>query len=307
MKYLKLLIPTVALLIFLAACQSNPMDGITGSSSEKAYSEKPSATGGTYSNDNLIHGYTYNDKTKKKGTSSFTTGSGNTPIPKKTSLKIIKTGDIKVQCKNVDEAYKLLTQLTEKHNGIISNESLEKNQYSHQNVVTIKIPYNHFDGLVTDITDQYKNIDKKQISSKDVTEEYVDLQARLKSKKILEERYISFLAKAKNIEEILKVEAQVNLVRTEIERIEGRLNYLSEKVSYSTLSVTLYEKLSYTPSVAMNTNWGKKFANGFKNGWKGIMSFLLAMITIWPLWVFIIGIVMLIKFKVFQRMFRWLF
>ena len=69
----------------------------------------------------------------------------------------------------------------------------------------------------------------ESIESKDVSEEYVDVDARLRTQKRVEEQYLALLKEAKNVGETLEVHKQLTLVRTEIERLEGKQRLLEHR------------------------------------------------------------------------------
>jgi len=82
-------------------------------------------------------------------------------------------------------------------------------------------------------------VTREDINSRDVTEEFVDLEAQLKNYKAVEQQYISVLARAWTIEDILSVRKELDNVRNNIERLQGRINYLSRQIAMSTISVSL--------------------------------------------------------------------
>ena len=98
----------------------------------------------------------------------------------------------------------------------------------------------------------------------------------LKNKKELEKRYLEILQQSKSVEDILNIERELGKLREEIEATEGRLNYLSNQVSFSTLSVSLYKK------VANETSFLGKIGERFNNGFENLKSFLLFILTVWP-------------------------
>jgi hypothetical protein len=89
------------------------------------------------------------------------------------------------------------------------------------------------------------------------------------------------------------VEKQIGQLRSDIESIEGRLNYLQNRVSFSTLSMTFYE------STKGESEFSQKFKNGFKNGWENLIWLFVGLTNIWPL--ILIGLGLIIGFKVFRR------
>lgn len=74
-------------------------------------------------------------------------------------------------------------------------------------------------------------------AAQDVGEEYRDLQIRLKNNLDMRERLLVMLAGAKEIEDALAVEQQLERITLEIERINGQLRSLQDRLAYSTISI----------------------------------------------------------------------
>lgn len=206
-----------------------------------------------------------------------------------TERKLIKEGQVEFESENLKEARNRVLQAIEKSNGYASSDKEYKNSYEISNTITIRIPAENFDNLLTEITKGVKRFDRKEISIKDVTEEFLDIEARLKTKKQLENRYLEILKKANTVTEILEVERQVGELRSDIESTEGRLKFLQNKVSFSTLTVRIYERITE------RTEFSHKFKNGFINGWENLILFFVFLVNIWPFVILIIGILILIR------------
>lgn len=138
------------------------------------------------------------------------------------------------------------------------------------------MPTDHFDPLLADITKGVDKLDRKEIAVRDVTEEFLDIQARLKTKKALEVRYLTLLDKANSVADVLAVEKQIGELRADIEFIEGRLNFLKSRVSFSTLTLTFYQ------TTTRETQFGREFVGGLASGWKNLLWFLVALVNLWP-------------------------
>jgi hypothetical protein len=72
-----------------------------------------------------------------------------------------------------------------------------------------------------------------------VTDEYVDLKSRLTNLEATRDRIREFLEQATTVEEALKVNEQLSNVEAQIEQVQGRMNYLFDRASYSTITVYL--------------------------------------------------------------------
>ena len=125
----------------------------------------------------------------------------------------------------------------------------------------------------------------KRINSKDVTEEFVDIQSRLNTKKEVRDKYVELLRnKAKTVEEVLKAEEAIRHLQEEIEAREGRLRYLSNQTSLSTINLNLYQKVEYQKvEKPYEFTFFKKLKKGFVNGWEIVVGFILLMVNFWPL------------------------
>ena len=185
-----------------------------------------------------------------------------------------------------------MSDLVNQHQAYISSENAIKNNYSLYNEIEIRVDAQRFDNLVNDLMKLAIYVDYKKISAEDVTDQFVDMQARLKAKTEVEGRLKAILQKARTIQEILEVEKQIKYVREEIETIEGRLKYLSDRVSYSTIKLHIYQDVDYI--AAPEKGFGQKFVKALKAGWDGLQIFILGIFYLWPLWLILGGVLWLI-------------
>ncbi|MFY7671563.1 DUF4349 domain-containing protein [Tenacibaculum sp. MEBiC06402] len=208
--------------------------------------------------------------------------------------KLIKRGNVSFE---VDDLVLTTTNIktsVKKFNGYIAEEKSEKGYYSNDVTITVRIPNTNFDAFLGEISQGVKEFDEKNISVSDVTEEFLDVSARIKTKKELENRYLQLLAKAKNVKEILEVEKELEQVRSDIERAEGRLKYLENNVTFSTLRIKFYKKIEQ--KIEEDSFWGK-IIKAFTNGFDGLQSLFLFLITIWPLLIIAVVIYIFVRKK----------
>lgn len=203
--------------------------------------------------------------------------------------KLIKTGSIKFETDDIKSTRDNIIESIKKYKGYLSSNKEYKSSRRINNTLIIRVPAKNFDLLLNDATKGVTKFDQKDINVKDVTEEFLDTEARLKTKKELENRYIELLKKANTVTEILEIEKQIGELRSEIESTEGRLKYLTSQVSFSTLTITIYQ------TVSSESNFGYKFKDGFKNGWKNLIMAFVALTNIWPFIVIAIGLFFGIK------------
>jgi len=221
-------------------------------------------------------------------------GEPQAEVIKKEASKIIKTADISYQFDNYKEDIISLKTIIKKHGGFISNESETNSDTEIRNEIVIRVNNAKFDALIKDIMSLSVATDYKNIKAQDVTEDYVDLQTRLETKRKVEERYEAILLKANTIYDILQVEQKLSYIREEIEAAEGKLRYYDDRVSYSTINLSVYETLDYTPK-SPSESFGSKMKKALVTGWRGIVGFFIGLVYIWPFWVLLLVAFILIK------------
>jgi len=200
-------------------------------------------------------------------------------------LKIIKSANVKYKVESVKNATNEIKKIALKYNAYISDLRFQNNLYQIQNRFTLKVPQKTFDIILDSIGAIATFIEYENISTEDVSEEYIDLKTRLVTKIEVKNRYESILRKnAKTVEEILATEDKLRIIQEEIESTKGKLNYLTNKVAYSTIQINLYEEVNYKekPKAYHKTFW-KKSKEGFTFGWKFLESIVLGIFYIWPL------------------------
>lgn len=165
----------------------------------------------------------------------------------------------------------------------------------------VRIPSKNFDAFLKDISVGVSYFDRKEISSNDVTEEFIDVESRVKTKKVLEARYLELLKKANKVSEMLEIEKQLSDIREEIEAKEGRLKYIQNQVSMSTVHINFYKTLANENQATVS--YGSKILNALKSGFNSISNFFIWLLEIWPVIVILPLLFILIK-RWFKRKFK---
>lgn len=213
-----------------------------------------------------------------------------TPPTELTERKIIREGEIYFECNDVLETETFLKNEVKNVKGYISNESANSYNERTEKRLSIRIPSDQLDGLLEKIQSHAIRIESTNIRSEDVTEQYIDVEARLKTKKELEVRYLSLLQLAKNVDEILRIERELSNIRGEIESMQGRLNFLKDRTSMSTLNVTFF--------VQGEKAFGfiSKLSKGVKNGWTNLQWFIVFLVNLWPFFL-VFGVVLFLALR----------
>jgi len=204
----------------------------------------------------------------------------------------------------VKESTHSIREIIKKHEGFISSMDLTSSNHRVTNKISIRVNHDKFDPLIDKVKKEAIFVEEINIESNDVTEEFIDIKSRLKTKKEVRDRYIDVLKnKAGEVKDIIEAEEAIRKITEEIEAKEGRLRYLQDKVNFSTINVTIYEKVEFVPEPKIYEKpYIKKLVEGLENGWSIITGLFLFLVNIWPL-IILTGVVIW-KWKWIKRKFR---
>ena len=208
--------------------------------------------------------------------------------------KIIKTAEVNMQVENLDSAKANIDGIIKQFNAYVSADNRSNNNYRLSLDMVIRVQQDQMDELLKNILAQASFIYTNNINAQDVTEEFVDLNIRLKNKRAVEEQYRKILQKANKVEDILKVENELRMIREEIEAKEGRLKFLNSQVNMSTIHLSAYQDI-YQTSQAPSKGFWLKVADGFSGGWDLLKEIILGLIYVWPVLLVIFLLVFLLK------------
>jgi len=155
---------------------------------------------------------------------------------------IIKNADIKLQVEDTDIAIDRTTQIVGDLGGyIISSRIWYQPWYDGENykyaTITVGIPVEQFERTLSRLRGLAVQVLDETASGEDVTDQYVDLQSQLTNLEATRDRIKSFLDQATTVDEALRINQELSNVEAQIESIKGRMNYLQDRASYSTITI----------------------------------------------------------------------
>ena len=209
--------------------------------------------------------------------------------------KIIKTADLQLQLDDYKKFNTSIHNSLQRFDAYIAEEKQEETDYKIENSITIKVPVEQFDALVNSFSGDGIKVREKNISSEDVTGEVVDTKARMQAKMAVRDKYLQLLKQAKNMNEILQVQNEINDIQENIEAANGRINYLQHAAAYSTLKLSYYQYINGSTPNHEKPDFFVKLYGAFSTGTSLVSNLVLFIISIWPL---LLGvIVFLIYYK----------
>lgn len=186
--------------------------------------------------------------------SAGTTESSGADKPKEAAVAntrmIIHQAQLQVNVKDLETAQANITKKVEEYGGyIVESNVYQVDEETNSGKMVVRIPEKHFQTFLKDTEGEVAEILESNVTGQDVTEQYVDLESRVKSKRAVEERLLEFMGNAQKTEDLLKISGDLAKVQEEIEVMVGKMNYLENQTSFSTVELAMFENRVVVPAI----------------------------------------------------------
>lgn len=167
--------------------------------------------------------------------------------------------------------------------------------------VVVRVPASSFNRALSD-AGKLGKVKSQQIQTQDVTEEYVDLEARIANSEAHVKALLALLAKAKTVDEILQVQQTLTYAQQELEQLKGRMRYLEEHTSFSTLTMSIHET---GVKAATTEDWGvvQAFKDALKNFVRAVNAIIRGLGVLIPVLI-VLAIIGYIVYRIWRALAR---
>ncbi len=166
---------------------------------------------------------------------------------------IVRTDDLSLIVSDTQAALDNISSVAAGLGGYIAGTNTWRENEQLRGRVTARVPADQLDSALASITKLAVRVEKENLSGQDVTEEYTDLGAQLKNLEATEVELRQLLTdvreKTQRAEDVLQVYRELQTTRGEIERIKGRMQYLSQMTALATLNIDLIPDILAKPVV----------------------------------------------------------
>ncbi len=160
-----------------------------------------------------------------------------------TAQRVIKSGAIDMTSNDVSSTVSLISGLTTSRGGFVQTSSTSEDEQGKATAyVIVRVPSADFEATMTDIKGLGVHVNNESISGEDVTEQFTDVSARLTAAQAQEAQYLVILKSATSVGDVLAVQEHLATVRSEIESLQGQVNYLENRTDLATISITVSEE-----------------------------------------------------------------
>jgi hypothetical protein len=189
---------------------------------------------------------------------------------------IARVAALTLTTKNFDNARASLEEILKRHNGYMGELKVTAPADSGRALTaTLRVPAAQLDSALAELKKLGRVEDESQ-GGEEVTQQYVDLEARLANGKHTEQRLTEILRqRTGKLQDVLKVELEIDRVRGEIEQMQAEKKELSKRVAFATLNTMVKEeyfaKLQGAPA-----STGSRFRNAAVDGYNTVVEGLIS-------------------------------
>jgi hypothetical protein len=155
---------------------------------------------------------------------------------------VIKTADLRVEVRRstLRDAVGEVTALAGRHGGFVLSTQVAGTE-ARSGILVIRIPAERFELALAEIRGLGTKVLRETVSGQDVGQEFIDLEARLRNWRAQEVVLLRLMDRAQSVTDTIRVQRELQQVQLEIEQIRGRLRYLEDQTTMSTITVGLRE------------------------------------------------------------------
>lgn len=168
--------------------------------------------------------------------------------PGESERRVISTARLELVVEDAGATADRITAIAAENEGYVGSTNLYKTSYGGtdalRGTITLRVPAEALERVIDQLEALAVDVRSKTTDRQDVTDQYTDFQARLRTLEATETELLELLAEVRakpeaTADEIMAVYHRLTEIRTEIERLQGRLNLLDSQIRLSTLEVSL--------------------------------------------------------------------
>ena len=164
--------------------------------------------------------------------------------------------------------------------------------------VTFRVPVDAFEPVLRELKGLGTYRGEKS-STEDVTNQYIDLNGQLAAWRAQERVYLRLLDRARSVTDVIAVQNQLQQVQSNIERLQGQLNYLEDQSSFSTIVLQVSEPGAAGPAGEPTGRLARAWATAV-NG-LGVMAAAVLVAVVWVTPLLVVAGLVLLGLRALRR------
>jgi hypothetical protein len=154
---------------------------------------------------------------------------------------MVRTADMRILVADTGKTVESVTKLIEGRGGFVADSNVWRDGDQLRATLTLRVPSQQLTATLATLRGLARRVERETVRSEDVSQEFVDLESRLRNLDATEKELRELLTVArvtsKRAADVLEVHEQLTKIRGEIEQTRGRMRYLSQVTSMSSINL----------------------------------------------------------------------
>ncbi len=192
-----------------------------------------------------------------------------------TDRRVIRSVSLQLAADDTRAAYEAIAAIAEQNGGFVAAAEVSPTGDGGQPFVriTVRVPSANLSDTLEGFRDSAEEVLAESQGADDVTESFIDLEAQLTNLTALETELRALLEEVRaqpdaDPDKLLRVFTEISNTRSQIEQIQGQLNYLNDAVDLATVTMSIEPTPAAVPIV--EENWAP--INTFRDASRDLIS-----------------------------------
>lgn len=185
---------------------------------------------------------------------------------------VISTAVVSLESGDVTRARQKVRELTDRFEGQVADEESESGDEGivHSRLV-LRIPTADFSAAI-EALEQVGKLDASTRTTEVVTDQVRDVAARVRAQEQSLRRLEALMARAKNLDEIIRLEAELGRRQADLDALKARQATLADRTAMSTITVHLSRTEEGPVEDEADEDEARGFLAGLSAGWSGLAA-----------------------------------
>lgn len=170
---------------------------------------------------------------------------------------VIRRASLSLHASDTRAAFDEIVRIVESEGGFVAQATVfptETEERQPEVAATLRVPADRLTPILAAIKETADEVVSESQGAEDVTEQFIDLEARLANLEALEIELRALLQEVRqqpdaDPEKLLRVFNEISDVRSQIEQLQGQLDYLRDRTSLATVEVRIIQTPATAPIV----------------------------------------------------------
>lgn len=196
--------------------------------------------------------------------------------------KIIRTFVLNAETKEYDGTIDALYDAIALHSGYVSSSKVSGksynqygDKYNREATLVIRIPADKADEFIQSL-DGSMNVTSSSSAEQDVSNSYYSITARMETLNTERQSLLAMMGSINNATDYdfwYTLQKRISEIEQQLAEYQAQIDLYDNKVSYSTITLTLFEVIEYTPKTVEEPSFFERIGKAFSESWKAFGEF----------------------------------